>query len=144
MSNIVEFSLDGYDAQYTMPRMPLYDALRLKIKIAKQISGGGAGFKNFNAKTQDLDIDVGELIGGLIGSLDDVAVVDILKELTKNVQRDGVFLSKPYPKTNELAIDHIYQDNFDEYFALIKKIFEVQFGGFLSLARTLWAGNQKG
>lgn len=120
---------DPAEVEYKVTPLPAMQGMRMAVKLAKTFGGGigkaaidAAGSKNDEAGL--MNMDVGQIIDGILGNLDEDETPKLISELLKGTQRNGVYL------TNEV-IDKVYTQNFGELFKALQFALEVNFGGFI-------------
>lgn len=116
---------------YTVTPFPAMQGMRMAVKLAKTFGGGigkvgklatGNG-ANSEQGQNILDMDVGQVIDGILANLDENETPKLVAELLNGTQRNGVFLT-------EQVIDKVYTQNFGELFKALQFSLEVNFGGF--------------
>ncbi len=107
---------------YTVTPFPAMQGMRMAVKLAKTF-GGGIGKAASGGVNSIMDMDVSNVIDGILANLDENETPKLVAELLKGTQRNGVFLT-------EQVIDKVYMQNFGELFKALQFSLEVNFGGF--------------
>jgi len=125
-----EKTINGH--AYQVQQFPAMTGLRLAVKVVKtlgagiakmgDIKGGFSGLMNMDTS----DLNIGDMVEGLLGKLDDENTPKLILELFAATWRDGVEL-------NQKNFDMAYAANYIEMGQAIAFIIEVNYGDFFGV-----------
>jgi len=112
---------ESCDVEYEVTQFPAMQGVRIAVRLAKMF-GGGVG--DAGVQTGDImNMDVGKVVGAIVGNLDAEETSRLIAELLSKTSRKGVHL-------NTETIDKIYSGNYMELLKALQFVLEVNFGGF--------------
>ena len=118
--------------KYQFYKLPVKKALRILIRIAKILGVSiGKGFAGYDTSKNiaDQEINVGEMVGGLLGRLEENEVIDLIEEILQHifVQANGTDFKKI-----DLEID--FDDRLGDLFGVISEALKINYTDFFGAA----------
>lgn len=123
---VISGKIDGVaaDVTYTVKQLPAMKALRVSVKLAKTL-GGGLSAAAGGGMASVMEMDLGNIVKGVMENLDEEETPKLILELMQGVTRNGVVITPE-------VFDKVYAANFGELFSALKLVLEVNFGGFMA------------